>query len=104
MNLFTWKAIYGLPQAGILANKLLRSRLAPDGYYKVAHTPGLLKHVTRPLQLTLCQHHQQTLHLLRRLDRHSLLWYHIGLELIRSISRWDFHFHSYVLTIYVRLY
>ena len=26
------KAIYVLPQAGILANKLRRSRLAPDGY------------------------------------------------------------------------
>ena len=48
------KAIYGLPQAGILANKLLRSRLAPDGYYKVAHTPGLWRHVTRPVQFTLC--------------------------------------------------
>jgi hypothetical protein len=26
------KAIYGLPQAGILANKLLKARLAPAGY------------------------------------------------------------------------
>ena len=48
------KAIYGLPQAGILAKKLLRSRLAPDGYYKVAHTPGLLRHVTRTVHFTLC--------------------------------------------------
>ena len=48
------KAIYGLPQAGILANKLLRSRLAPDGYYKVSHTPGLWRRVTRPVQVTLC--------------------------------------------------
>ena len=47
------KAIYGLPQAGILANKLLRQRLRPAGYYEVAHTPGLWKHVTRPLQFTL---------------------------------------------------
>ena len=28
------KGIYGLPQAGILANKLLRKRLAPAGYYE----------------------------------------------------------------------
>jgi hypothetical protein len=28
------KGIYGLPQAGILANKLLRQRLATDGYYE----------------------------------------------------------------------
>ena len=47
------KAIYGLPQAGILANKLLRQRLRPEGYYEVAHTPGLWKHTTRPVQFTL---------------------------------------------------
>ena len=47
------KAIYGLPQAGILANQLLRKRLRPHGYYEVAHTPGLWKHVTRPVQFTL---------------------------------------------------
>ena len=47
------KAIYGLPQVGILANKLLRQRLRPAGYYEVAHTPGLWKHTTRPVQFTL---------------------------------------------------
>ena len=47
------KAIYGLPQGGILANKLLRKRLAPEGYYEVAHTPGLWRHVTRPISFTL---------------------------------------------------
>ena len=35
------KAIYGLPHAGILANKQLRSKLKPHGYYEVPHTPGL---------------------------------------------------------------
>jgi hypothetical protein len=47
------KAIYGLPQSGRLANKLLRKRLEPEGYYEVAHTPGLWKHVSRPIQFTL---------------------------------------------------
>ena len=47
------KAIYGLPQAGILANKLLRERLHPHGYYKVPHTPGLWKHIARPISFTL---------------------------------------------------
>jgi len=47
------KAIYGLPQAGILANKLLRQRLRPAGYYEVAHTPSLWKHTTRHIQFTL---------------------------------------------------
>ena len=47
------RAIYGLPQAGALANKLLKKRLAPFGYYKVAHTPGLWKHVSRPVAFSL---------------------------------------------------
>ena len=37
----TRKAIYGLPQAGVLANNLLEKRLAPLGYYNIPHTPGL---------------------------------------------------------------
>ena len=47
------KAIYGLPQGGILANKQLREKLEPAGYYEVAHTPGLWRHVTRPVQFSL---------------------------------------------------
>ena len=35
------KGMYGLPQAGILANKLLVKRLATFGYYPVEFTPGL---------------------------------------------------------------
>ena len=37
---------FGLPQAGILANKLLKKRLAKDGYVKLPHTPELFKHIT----------------------------------------------------------
>ena len=47
------KAIYGLPQAGALANKLLKKRLAPAGYYEVPHTPGLWKHIHRPVAFSL---------------------------------------------------
>ena len=47
------KSIYGLPQAGVLANKLLKKRLAPSGYYNMPHTPGLWKHVSRPIAFTL---------------------------------------------------
>ena len=56
MNLCTWKvdrAIYGLTQAGALAYKLLRKRLAPADYYGYTHMPGLWQHVTRPIQFTL---------------------------------------------------
>ena len=47
------RAMYGLPQAGKLANKLLTERLAKHGYYEVVHTPGLWKHISRPIQFTL---------------------------------------------------
>ena len=46
------RASYGLPQAGKLSNDLLRERLAEDGYYE-AETPGLWKHVWRPIQFVL---------------------------------------------------
>ena len=56
-NEFIWirivKTMYGLPQAVKLSNNLLRSRLATDGYYELPHTPGLWKHVTRPVWFTL---------------------------------------------------
>ena len=44
------RGMYGLPQAGIIANKLLRKRLAPHGYYELPHTPGLWKHINKPIQ------------------------------------------------------
>ena len=45
--------IYGLLQAGILTNKQLQVKLAPSGYYEVAHIPGLWRYVTRLVQFTL---------------------------------------------------
>ena len=47
------KGMYGLPQAGILGNKLLKKRLAKFGYIKTRHTLGLWKHIWRPVQFTL---------------------------------------------------
>jgi hypothetical protein len=47
------RAVWGLPQAGILANKLLRKWLLPHGYYECANTPGLWKHITHPISFTL---------------------------------------------------
>jgi hypothetical protein len=40
------KGMYGLPQAGLLANKLLKKRLNTHGYYQHRHTPGLWAHRT----------------------------------------------------------
>jgi hypothetical protein len=47
------KGMYGLKQAGLLANQLLQTRLAPFGYYPARHTPGLWQHKTRPISFTL---------------------------------------------------
>jgi hypothetical protein len=46
-------AVWGLPQAGILANKLLCCKLAPFGYFKHVNTPGLWYHESRPISFTL---------------------------------------------------
>jgi hypothetical protein len=48
------KGIYGLPQAGILANIQLKKHLADNDYHPVAHTAGLFKHKTRPVTFSLC--------------------------------------------------
>jgi hypothetical protein len=47
------KGMYGLPQAGILANKLLQRNLAKDGYRPTQHTHGLWKHDTHPISFSL---------------------------------------------------
>ncbi len=47
------KGMYGLPQAGILANNLLTKRLAAKGYYQCQYTPGLWKHVHRDIAFCL---------------------------------------------------
>jgi hypothetical protein len=45
--------MYGLKQAGLLANQLLQTRLAPFGYYPARHTPGLWLPKTRPISFSL---------------------------------------------------
>jgi hypothetical protein len=47
------KGMYGIPQAGRLANDLLVKRLASHGYHLVEHTHGLWRHETRPVTFTL---------------------------------------------------
>jgi hypothetical protein len=47
------KGVYGLKQAGLLANQLLQTRLVPFGYYPALHTPGLWLHKTRPISFSL---------------------------------------------------
>lgn len=47
------KGMYGLPQAGILANNQLRAHLLKSGYEQAPHTPGLFRHETKPIAFSL---------------------------------------------------
>ncbi len=94
------KAIYGLPQAGILANKLLRQRLRPHGYYEVAHTPGLWKHIDKPVQFTLTVDdfgvkyvgRDNAQHLIRALNLHYEVEEDWDGTLYCGITlKWDYH-------------
>ena len=45
--------MYSLPKAGILANELLKTCLAAKGYHEAQFTPGLYRHVWRPIMFSL---------------------------------------------------
>jgi hypothetical protein len=47
------KSMYGLPQAGILTNKLLQQNLVRDGYRPTTHTHDLRTRDTRPISFLL---------------------------------------------------
>jgi hypothetical protein len=47
------KGMYGLPQAGIIAQQLLKERLQKDGYRQSKTTPGLRKYDTRLISFSL---------------------------------------------------
>jgi hypothetical protein len=47
------RAVWGLPQAGILANKQRQWKMAPFGYHECMNTPGLWYHDTCPIVFTL---------------------------------------------------
>ncbi len=45
--------MYGLAQAGIIAQELLEERLGKDGYFQSKIIPGLGTHLTRPILFSL---------------------------------------------------
>ena len=47
------RRMYGLPHAGIIAQKLLKERLENNGYRQSDKTPGFWKHDMRPISFTL---------------------------------------------------
>ena len=87
------RAVWGLPQASILANKLLKKRLAPHGYYECANTPALWGHTTSPLTFTLVvanfsinyTNPSQVLHLITCL-KHTAVLPKIGQETYTAAS------------------
>ena len=48
------KGIYGLPQAGVLANKKLKSHLSSYRYVPTKRIPGPWTHVTEYIKFILC--------------------------------------------------
>ena len=47
------RTVWGLPQAGILANKHLKRKSAPFGYEECKNSPGLWYHETKSITFTL---------------------------------------------------
>jgi hypothetical protein len=75
------QGMYGLPQSGLLANKLLEKRLNKHGYRQSKLVPGLWRQDTRPVQFTLvvdnfgvkCDGEEHANHLKRVLEEHYTL-------------------------------
>jgi hypothetical protein len=91
--------MYCLPQAGILANKLLQQRLASKGYYPCQHRTGLWHHVWRPITFCLViddfgiksTHKSHVLHLKAALEEHysvTIDW--TGSLFIGITLTWDY--------------
>lgn len=53
IDLKVMKGMYGLPQVGLLANKLLEKQLNTHGNFQSKLVAGFWKHQTRPKQFTL---------------------------------------------------
>jgi hypothetical protein len=105
------KGMYALKQAGILANQLLQTRLAPFGYYPARHTPGIWLHKTRLISFTLVvddftvkyvgkQHAEHLRNALLRtyepynqLDGNGVLWHDFEMGLRQTNMR---HFHAWL--------
>lgn len=93
------KGMYGLPQAGILANKLLAKRLATKGYYQTRHTPGLWKHQFCPVQFSLVVDDFGVKYVGKEHANHLMTslweWYEVSTDWTRSLYcgvklEWDY--------------
>ncbi|KAL7481341.1 hypothetical protein ACHAW6_007023, partial [Cyclotella cf. meneghiniana] len=53
VNVEVRKGMYGLPQAGLLAQELLKKLLNEKGYKQSQYTPGFWMHEMQAIQFTL---------------------------------------------------
>ncbi len=100
--------MYGLPQSGLLANKLLKKRLNKHGYRQSKLVPDLWKHDTWPIQFTLVVDNfgvkyvgtEHAHHLKNTLKKHYKLtcdW--TGTQYIGITLDWDYTKHQVHLSI-----
>jgi len=83
------KGMYGLPQAGIIAQQLLEERLTKHGYRQSKTTPGLWKHDTRPISFTLVvENVQHLLDAVRQYYKCSCDW--VGERYCGLTIKWDY--------------
>ena len=93
------KGMYGLPQAGKIANELLIKRMRKAGYHPCQFTPGLWRHVWRPVTFTLVvddfgikfKGDEHATHLKKTLER----WYDVtvdwtGSKYVGISLKWDY--------------
>ena len=94
------KGMYGLKQAGYLANANLRKHLEKYGYFPCPHTRGLWKHKTRDIQFVLIVddfgikyvNEQDKIHLLNALrDRYTIATDETGANYCGLSLLWDYN-------------
>jgi hypothetical protein len=96
------KEMYGLPQAGIFAQKLLEKQLNEHGYSQSKAVPGLWTHKTQPILFTLVVDDfgvkyigkEHAMHLISTLKQHYKIskdW--TGSKYIGITFDWGYHNH-----------
>jgi len=97
------KGMYGLKQAGYLANQNLKSHLASYGYRPCKHTRGLWRHDTRNIQFVLVVddfgikyvHDEDKTHLLNALrNRYKISVDETGANYCGLTLAWNYHSRS----------
>ncbi len=93
------QGMYGLPQAGIIAQKLLAKRLKEHGYSQSKTTPGLWKHVWRPVWFSFVVDNfgvkyigkEQVQHLLQMVQKYyKCLFEPEGERYCKLTIKWDY--------------